>query len=298
MTKPTRPLHVWMYARASQQYRQEASPERQETDLLKRAEQFVESKYANARRALVGLPEQPHEEVKVIECVKEYGSASKIAFDRRPGFRQLLGAMQKGDVLIVTKLNRIERNHLRQIRAVEQLCITMEIRLIVLDDLAGKELDLTQLQAQLWLHCMAIFAATEHEQRRGYALAQHKRRRDNGIAVKGGDRHGTKYIKHPPENGRSFGWSEEVLDPKQIKVMREIYERQEAGESMGRIGESFERRGVRNRKGRSWLCRSRSGRYSQLYRAYKAYKRLLDDGKLSETCLLAAAERATSSENA
>ncbi len=265
-----RPIHVWMYARASQEYRQEESPERQAVDLLKRAEEFVAE-----------LPEDV--DVEVIEPAKEFGSASKLAYDKRPEFRKLLDAMRKGDVLLVTKLNRIDRNHMRQIRAVEQLCITMGIRLIVLDDMAGKELDLTQLQAQLWLHCMAIFAATEHNQRREYALAQHARRRANGIPCHVGNHIGYKWIKHPAEGGKSYGWSERVLDPKQLKVLREIYDRHEAGQSMRRIGDSLDRRNVLNRFGRSWLCSSSACRYTQLYRAYDAYKRLLDGGKLSET---------------
>ncbi len=274
MTKPTRPLHVWMYARASQEYGQLISPERQEVDLLKRVERFVEKLDDDVQ-------------VKVVECVKEYGSASKIAYDRRPGFQQLLEAMQKGDVLIVEKLDRIDRDSMRQVCAVKLLAIDRKIRLIVLED-GGKELDFNDLSAHFYLHIRACLSAAETKRKSEDARAQHARMRANGIAVKGGDRYGVRYIKHPAPPGQRHGWSEEVLDPKQIKIMREIYERHEAGESMAQVGESFERRGVRNRHGESWVTQkggTGSRRYNQLYRAYKAYKRLLEAGKLNETCL-------------
>ncbi len=261
--KPKR-VRIFAYARASDPYRQEKSPERQAEELHAKAEQLVKEWYETHDR--------DKWEFDYIECYQELCSAIDFPFDRRPVFKQILDVIEAGDWLLTWRLDRIDRNPQRQNRAVELLCVFRKVRLFVLDSFDGKALDLNSLQGQLFLSCMNIFAAADHDRRSSQAKATHLRRKANGFPVHGTAPMGHYWVRHAPTDGRSYGLSELKRDKKQWALMWEVHRRIQEGELMSAIAADFERRHVTffNKTlqcERSWLSAYRRHRYERFYAA-------------------------------
>lgn len=90
--------------------------------------------------------------------IEEYISGS-VAAGERPGFMRLLDRMENGDVLIVTKLDRLGRNAM-DIRKTVELLATSEIRVHCLA-LGG--VDLTSPAGKMTMQVISAFAEFERD---------------------------------------------------------------------------------------------------------------------------------------
>jgi len=104
---------IWGYARASTA-EQTLSPEAQKERILKRARPLLE-----AEPGLV-----------MGEIVCENESARKTAYNKRPGFVSILDRMSRGDVLLVWKLDRLDRDPFRMANCAKLLVEDLGIRVI------------------------------------------------------------------------------------------------------------------------------------------------------------------------
>ncbi|CAI1146218.1 MULTISPECIES: recombinase family protein [Serratia] len=96
--------------------------------------------------------------VKSQRLIEEHVSGS-VAASERPGFTRLLDRMENGDVLIVTKLDRLGRNAMDVRKTVEQLANT-EIRVHCLA-LGG--VDLTSPAGRMTMQVIAAVAEFERD---------------------------------------------------------------------------------------------------------------------------------------
>ena len=99
-------------------------------------------------------------EVKASRVVKETVSGTVPAMDR-PEFAKLVGKLEEGDTLVVTKLDRLGRNASDVDRTVEHLRTGVKIRLIVLDLPVA---EVTSAAGDLVRRMFAAFAQFERDQ--------------------------------------------------------------------------------------------------------------------------------------
>ncbi|HAT1638122.1 TPA: recombinase family protein [Raoultella planticola] len=96
--------------------------------------------------------------VKSQRLIEEHISGS-VAASERPGFTRLLDRMETGDVLIVTKLDRLGRNAMDVRKTVEQLAIS-DIRVHCLA-LGG--VDLTSPAGKMTMQVISVVAEFERD---------------------------------------------------------------------------------------------------------------------------------------
>jgi len=165
------------------------------------AEQTTE----NQRLEIEGLPFQVDPRRIVTECI----SGSTPAMER-PGFRDLMKRMEDGDVLVVTKLDRLGRNAV-DVRATVEMLASRVIRVHCMA-LGGA--DLTSPAGKL---TMAVIAAVAE-----FELDLLKERTHAGI-------------KRAREQGKAFGRPAALSAAKK----REVVSRLAAGETVSELSEQF-----------------------------------------------------------
>jgi DNA invertase Pin-like site-specific DNA recombinase len=191
---------------------------------------------------------------------------------RREGYRRLLRAIERGDLLLVHRLEEIDdspRELLKALKLLARLRINVHaIRshrgrrgLILTPDFVLAFLELTkEVNA---IHGQAV--------RRGL-----ERRREAGEASTGTVPLGYRRIIR---DGKKI----DVLDQGDLQVMAEIHARRSRGQSMRRIGKDLHETNARTAARRRWVKRGRTGKLdlTRLYRAHRAYKQMLETGELT-----------------
>ncbi|WP_312158492.1 recombinase family protein [Pantoea piersonii] len=142
--------------------------------------------------------------------IEEYVSGS-VAAAERPGFMRLLDRMENGDVLIVTKLDRLGRNAM-DIRKTVELLAASEIRVHCLA-LGG--VDLTSPAGKMTMQVISAVAEFERD-----LLLE---RTHAGIA-------------RAKASGKRFGRPPALNDEQKLEVLARI----DAGESISAIARKFE----------------------------------------------------------
>lgn len=142
--------------------------------------------------------------------IEEYVSGS-VAAAERPGFMRLLDRMENGDVLIVTKLDRLGRNAM-DIRKTVELLAASEIRVHCLA-LGG--VDLTSPAGKMTMQVISAVAEFERD-----LLLE---RTHAGIA-------------RAKASGKRFGRPPALNDEQKLEVLARI----DAGESISAIARVFE----------------------------------------------------------
>lgn len=142
--------------------------------------------------------------------IEEYVSGS-VAAAERPGFMRLLDRMENGDVLIVTKLDRLGRNAM-DIRKTVELLAASEIRVHCLA-LGG--VDLTSPAGKMTMQVISAVAKFERD-----LLLE---RTHAGIA-------------RAKASGKRFGRPPALNDEQKLEVLTRI----DAGESISAIAREFE----------------------------------------------------------
>ncbi|HCD6221801.1 recombinase family protein [Pantoea eucrina] len=142
--------------------------------------------------------------------IEEYVSGS-VAAAERPGFMRLLDRMENGDVLIVTKLDRLGRNAM-DIRTTVELLATSEIRVHCLA-LGG--VDLTSPAGKMTMQVISAVAEFERD-----LLIE---RTHAGIA-------------RAKASGKRFGRPPALNDEQKLEVLARI----DSGESISAIAREFE----------------------------------------------------------
>ena len=189
---------------------------------------------------------------------------------RREGYRQLLHAVDRRDLLLVIGLAEIDdspRGLLKALRLLARLGITVyAIRshrrhgLTLTPDFVLAFLELNrEVNA---IHGQAV--------RRGL-----QRRREAGEASTGTVPLGYRRIMR---DGKKI----DVPDQGDLLVMAEIYRRYGSGEPMWRIGKDLYERKVKSSSRRLWVKPGRRGRLdlTRLHRAHARYKQMLRDNVL------------------
>jgi len=166
----------------------------------------LEQNTENQRREIeaAGFAIQPR------RLIEEYVSGS-VAAAERPGFMRLFDRMENGDVLIVTKLDRLGRNAM-DIRQTVELLAASEIRVHCLA-LGG--VDLTSPAGKMTMQVISAVAEFERD-----LLIE---RTHAGIA-------------RAKASGKRFGRPPALNDEQKLEVLARI----DAGESISAIARKFE----------------------------------------------------------
>jgi DNA invertase Pin-like site-specific DNA recombinase len=267
MAKAIDTKRYYGYARASS-LKQETSPDQQR----KMIEKFVESQGGT-----------------LVHVYQEHESATKVAFDDRPAFKELLAAIKPGDHLVVWRLDRLERKFFRMIKLMDEL-LEREIMVHAIQETGGVSLDLNTITGRLVLSVFAIAAEFYVEQLRDATMRGRLAKKQRGLATVGTPLIGMKRIKKTLPHGEVV--SIDVWDDKQLDVMYEIVHRRDAGESFTSIARDFIARGLRkpfknkrNPNGVPWATIGKAGRphVHHLSIAYYRMKKLIADGTLPGT---------------
>ena len=239
----------------------------------------------------------PYEEVKTVEvqaaeieakarnidgafvrCRKELELVAKDPWPERPEFHMLLRQLCRGDHLIVWRLDRIDHNPIRLIRAVEVL-VKRGVCLHSLEERRGVQLDLSTAGGEGLLFAWNILADLLVNQRKETARRAMQWRKDNSFA----------YCAYPPLGKRRVRGK---LHGKVLKVdawyepecqqIREIKRRHDAGETLVSIGKDFYKRQEKTASGKPWVSaygRKKRLKLSRIYKAYRFYSDLLARGE-------------------
>jgi DNA invertase Pin-like site-specific DNA recombinase len=238
---------TFLYARVSTQ-EQSVSLESQESMLLERAKLIPNA--------------------EIVGVYKESESAAKIRWRDRPVFRDLLSQLLPGDILIVWRLDRLERSMFGMVEALAELN-KREIRLIVLQH-GGAELDLNSMSGKILALFLAGMAEMENNQRRESTRNGLMWRKDNGYAYSRCPP-GFKYVTQPLRPGQNKPLK--LVVPIDVDTLEEIVHRVDAGESPIIIARSLTARGLSYR-GRPWAKIRTNGTVeaNSVKYAYRAWK--------------------------
>lgn len=253
--------HIYGYARASDARAQILSPERQQSQITDRAKKLEAE--TGATLAYIRT---------------DRDSARHVRFDKRPELIKLMREIEKGDHLIVWRLDRFDRS-MAGIVAVLEWAADRDIHLIVLEH-GDVHLDIDTALGKFMVHILAVFAAWESDRHSEIVKAAMKWCRENGLAT-GRPRYGKKKVRLAPRKGQRKGRVMEVWDEGECRQIREIVVRHDGGETIYEIGQDFDRRGERTANNKPWAIHKSGKRanYSRFYRVYKLYKQLQAEGK-------------------
>gem|GEM_PF-5495317 len=255
----TRSRRVYTYLRGSDKYKQEESPEKQK-DVV-----------AEVRR-------QTAEEIDgvLMDYAIELESATGVSWRDRPVLQSVFQALEPGDVLIVWRMDRIDRHPFRMIDAVNYLC-NKQVGLISVQERGGMTIDLRKVQDRSFVMMMALVAdwwGSFHSESVKEGVARAYRQ---GKAITSIPRLGQKHIS--PNGQRTLHC---VFDPKDrrwrpersewkghwrwdwcntdCRTIAEIVMRHRVGESYAAIARDFYLHGRKRSCGIPWVRLCRAGR--------------------------------------
>lgn len=222
---------LWMYARASDESRQEGSPEQQVEAMMPLAKELCE------RDGFIFSPAQ---------IGREYGSANDLRWNERTVLKGMMHDMQAGDALLVWKLNRLDRSFFGQIECCGHL-YSRNIRVIMQEGGCGKPLDLGTIEGQALLMGMALASSAWSKEHSENTKRGMRRMRQLGYANGGScPPYGRIYKRiKTNEPGRKRDTRLTLLwDVEEVKHILEIVWRHQHGESYPSIAKDFYARGL------------------------------------------------------
>ena len=255
MTEPTTG-RVWGYARC---FRSDGD------DSIDRQKDLFVQRAAELEREGQG---------KLVKVFEEKLSAEKLPYDKRPEFAAFMEACRPGDTLIVWRLDRIDRNPFRMIRAVEFL-VGREIRLIVLKEHAGMKLDLSTAAGRAFIMLGAIFADFWMEYHREAVRSTIAYLKANGLPYSRRVPFGKRRItvaKQAGENGRNKRRKIDVWDDGECRQIVELVIRKRRGETYRSIGRDWIERKLCRACGVRWTKRCGRLRHPNLNTLHRAYR--------------------------
>ncbi len=252
---------IFGYARASDARAQVLSPERQQSQITDRAKKLEEETGAT-----------------LAHIRTDRDSARHVRFDERPELVKLMREIEKGDHLIVWRLDRFDRS-MAGIVAVLKWAADRDIHLIVLEH-GDVKLDINTALGKFMVHMLGAFAAWESDRHSEIVKAAMKWCKDNGLSC-GRAKFGKKKVRLAPRAGQRKGRVMEVWDEGECRQIREIVVRHDSGETIYEIGQDFDRRRERTANNKPWAKHNGKKRvnYSRFYRVYKLYKKLQAEGR-------------------
>jgi putative DNA-invertase from lambdoid prophage Rac len=243
-----RPYRIFGYARTS--------TERQELSLEEQAERV--------RQRASALEEQ-NGGAKWVGCYSEQESATTVSWQERPQLKALTEEIEDGDVLIVWRLSRIDRQPWRMITALDYFT-RRRIRVIALElEFAGQganwELDLDTTMGRTLVMLMAMVAEWWLGGMREDVRAALARLKAQGFGFGPepplGKRFERVYLPNGQttrgrRGGRTFR-DRPVWDEEQCGYVREVWVRHKLfGQTLADIARDFIRRGVTTATGKPW----------------------------------------------
>jgi len=224
---------IWGYARASTA-EQTLSPEAQKERILKRARPLLE-----AEPGLV-----------MADIVCENESARKTAYNKRPGFVSILDKMTRGDILLVWKLDRLDRDPFRMAACAKLLVEDLGIRVIPEEG----TLDVSSAAgvSNLFLQGIVSKFFTEGITTNTKAAMQHMKA--NGIRYTRHPPLGHEFREHP-RNKTKRGKITKIIvhSVAECRDIAEIVSRRRMGEPFRRIALDFLEQGRKRPCGRPWV---------------------------------------------
>ncbi len=201
-------------------------------------------------------------------------SGVKFGFFDRPESRKLVREMDKGDTLVVHKLDRLGRSVEDMIKIVKWLNDS-GIRLVILDH-SNQHVDTTTAIGQFLLNITSSTAQLEAKQIGERTSVACQLRKSRGLVTNGQIRRGYKRVWTPDRTHPRGHRLTYVYDAAEVAICREVYERRLQGESYKDIAEDFYSRKVKTAEGDPFVTlmpdhgkrRWNEGRLSKAYKFY------------------------------
>lgn len=214
---------VYGYARSSKD-EQEASPRRQ-------------------RQWFIDEWQEKHKDKGPLCVVKEWDSATSIAYNDRPIFMRLLAELKRGDTLMVWRFDRIDRNARRMINAVHEVA-KRGVSLFVLDEpsLRGTAFDPDDMNHRLMVYFRMIQTDMEGEQRSKTLKKVLGTLKENGQVYCRAVAYGKKRLYTMGANGKVH--KEDVWCIEECVQLCELYLRRQAGDGWRMIARDWHDRGL------------------------------------------------------
>ena len=242
---------VYGYVRASDAHKQEDSPERQR--------EIIEPICQKAADEIGGV---------VADIVGELKSASEFGWEDRPVLQQLFKMLEPGDILVVWRMDRIERSPFRMIAAVQYLC-QKQVGLIAVQERGGVTIDLRRVQDRSFVLVMALVADWWLENHSAAVKDGMARARKQGFSIGPVPPLGRRLVSMsgkpmPPlvydPKTRRWGYPPDCRGQKwrvvwcdnECRQIAEIVQRVRAGEKFAAIARDFVERGVTRSCGIPW----------------------------------------------
>lgn len=170
--------------------------------------------------------------------VFEDGGISGAKADNRPALQELLARLAEFDAVYVLKLDRLARSII-DTDTVLKACLAAPVRLVSL----AENIDLSTAMGRFFVFVVALFAQMELERIQ-------ERVRDSVIERR---RQGRRFGRPPlgykpnPEKGKPM-----IVDPERLPVVREIFRRYAAGDSVSEVTRWLNREGIPSSWGTRW----------------------------------------------
>ncbi len=205
------------------------------------------------------------------------GTSGIIKFRNRPQGRKILLNAKKGDVLIVTDVERIGRNAVDIMDTAERLR-AKGVKLIILQFM-GMDIDVSTEMGYLVLMIFAWGAQYEHRKIKERTHRAIQQKRDLGLLC-----YAASYGKRKIDDDDGAHWE---WDRQQLRYIAEIAERLGKGEDIKKVANDFWRRKLKDHRGLSWgqIQRkpgkaSRGSEYEHFRRAVRWWHRAKRAGQL------------------
>jgi putative DNA-invertase from lambdoid prophage Rac len=176
------------------------------------------------------------------------GTSGKIPFARRPQGRWVLQNMGPGDMLIVSKLDRLGRSLVDILKTIEWLH-KKQIRLVVLQ-FGGLRLDMSNAVGRIIIALLAAVAELERDLISERTRETLQWMKANGTLCRRPG-YGRKKVIDYDGQGKRIG-SHVEWDETQLRYISEIAERLGKRENVARIAADFWRRNFKDHRGLPW----------------------------------------------
>jgi DNA invertase Pin-like site-specific DNA recombinase len=195
----------------------------------------------------------------------EQKSAAKVRYYERPVFRDLLIKLQAGDILIVWRLDRLERSMFGMVEVLSELN-KRDVRLIVLQH-GGAELDLNSMTGKILALFLAGMAEMENNQRRESTRNAMQWRKEHGYACTRAPA-GFENVPLPLKPGQNKPLK--LIVPIDTAILDEIVQRVDRGEKLYSIARDFYDREL-TYNGKPWVKRGPKHYSLELNNIRRAY---------------------------
>lgn len=222
------------------------------------------------------------------DVLTETASATTTPYNKRPEFSKLMQMVKPGDWLFVWRMDRIERNPFKLPQAMEWL---MKENVVICSHMEGV-IDLSTIHGRMMVYGQQMVCDMFKTYLSEATSAGLNWRKENGFAYNA-NRFGRKrvVVRTAKRGGKTL--KADVWDSGELHTIREIYRRNQAGETLSAIAEDFYRRKLMTANGKLWCPKVRSTHSwcafkvcneSRVRSAFAWYKKLADLGIEPEYC--------------